>query len=345
VTVYRIDPIRDTRWAEFISRHDSASVFHSVPWLEAIQRTYGYTPVVYTTSPPSSPLSNGIVLCQIRSWLTGRRMVSVPFSDHCEPLLDGPSAAAAILEELKKSVDAGKWQYVELRPMHKLFATNGAVDSHSFYLHILDLSPSIDDLFRGLHKDCVQRKVRRAEREALEYQSGNSQHLLDAFYRLMVQTRRKHQLPPQPIQWFKNLAEHMGDRLNIRVAFKDGKGIASILTLRHKNVLVYKYGASDPAFQNLGGTPLLFWRTIIEAKAAGLSCLDLGRSDEDNAGLIVFKDRLGAESSILSYQRWSRRRPRTAIKGRQGQFVKHLFGLMPDSVLQMAGRVLYRHFG
>ena len=75
---------------EFISRHESASVFHSPPWLEAVRRTYGYTPVVYTTSPPSSPLSNGIVLCQIDSWLTGRRMVSVPFSDHCEPLLDSP---------------------------------------------------------------------------------------------------------------------------------------------------------------------------------------------------------------------------------------------------------------
>ena len=52
--------------------------------------------VVYTTSPPSLPLSNGIVLCEINSWLTGRRMVSVPFSDHCEPLLDGPTAAGAI---------------------------------------------------------------------------------------------------------------------------------------------------------------------------------------------------------------------------------------------------------
>lgn len=345
MTVYTFDPMRDTRWAEFINRHDSASVFHSLPWLEAIRRTYGYKPVVYTTAPPSSPLSNGIVLCQVYSWLTGNRMVSVPFSDHCEPLLDTQSAAAEILEELKKSVDAGKWQYVELRPICKLPAANGAADCPPFYLHMLALSPSLDNLFLGFHKDCVQRKVRRAEREGLEYQSGNSQHLLDAFYRLMVQTRRKHQLPPQPIQWFRNLAECMGDRLSVRVAFKDGKEIASILTLQHRNVLVYKYGASDPALQNLGGTPLLFWRTIAEAKAAGLSCLDLGRSDEDNAGLIAFKDRLGAKSSILSYQRWSRRRLAAAAKRRRHQFVKRLFSVMPYAILRMAGRILYRHVG
>ncbi len=345
MTVFTFNPIRDTRWAEFISRHDSASVFHSMPWLEALQRTYGYTPVVYTTSPPSSPLSNGIVLCQVRSWLTGHRMVSVPFSDHCEPLLDGPSAATEILRELKRSVGAGKWQHVELRPIRKLLAANGAEDCPPVYLHVLDLSPSLDNLFRGFHKDCVQRKIRRAEREGLEYQSGNSQHLLDAFYRLMVQTRRKHQLPPQPIQWFRNLVECMGDRLSIRVAFKDGKEIAGILTLQHRNVLVYKYGASNPALQNLGGTPLLFWRTIAEAKAAGLSCLDLGRSDEDNAGLIAFKDRLGAKSSILSYQRWSRRRLAAPTKRRLYQFVKRLFAVMPDPILRITGRILYRHVG
>ncbi len=343
--VYTIDPLRDPRWAEFISRHNSASVFHSPPWLEAVQRTYGYTPVVYTTSPPSSPLSNGIVLCQINSWLTGRRMVSVPFSDHCEPLLDSPSAAAAIVEELKDAVDAGKWKYVELRPTSELPTLDGAVRSPACYLHMLDLRPSLEDLFRSFHKDCVQRKVRRAEREALVCESGNSERLLNAFYRLMVQTRRRHQLPPQPILWFRNLAACMGDRLQIRVAFKDGNEIASILTVQHKDVVVYKYGCSDTAFQNLGGTPFLFWKTIDEAKAAGLTCMDFGRSDADNPGLIAFKDRWGAKSSKLTYLRWSRKQVTDGARRRSSSIVKQLFALMPDAVLQATGRILYRHVG
>lgn len=345
MTVYTLDPLHDARWAELVSRHDSASVFHTVPWLQAIRQTYGYRPVVYTTSPPSSPLSNGMVLCQIRSWLTGRRMVSLPFSDHCEPLLDGPDSAAAIFNELKNSVDSGKWHYVELRPLQKMSANN-AIDCPPFYLHMLDLSPSLDLLFKAMHKDCVQRKVRRAEREELDYQSGNSKTLMDAFYRLMIQTRRKHQLPPQPIEWFHNLAECMGNRLTVRVAYKGDKEIASILTLQHGKVLVYKYGASDQAFTNMGGTPLLFWKAISEAKKSGLLCLDLGRSDEDNEGLIQFKDRLGAKSVMLSYQRWSRKKMAAAeTKGPGRQFVKQLFSVMPDPILRMTGRILYRHVG
>src|SRR6267378_990201 len=126
--VETLDPLRDARWAEFISRHDSSSVFHSPAWLDAVRQTYGYAPVVYTTSAPSSPLSNGIVFCQIKSWLTGRRMVSVPFSDHCEPLLDSPTASAEIAEELSRAVEAGKWDYVELRPAGEM-ALKGAVQS------------------------------------------------------------------------------------------------------------------------------------------------------------------------------------------------------------------------
>ena len=343
--VYTLDPIRDPRWAEFIASHRSSSVFHTPEWLEAVRRSYGYVPVVYTTTPPSSPLTNGIVFCQIESWLTGRRMVSLPFSDHCEPLIDTPGPVEEILEALKNLVDSGKWKYVEVRPLKHPIANGDNILGSSYCFHMLDLSPSLEQIFRLFHKDCVQRKIRRAEREAIEYQSGISQDLLNAFYRLMVKTRRKHQLPPQPIQWFRNLVECMGDKLRIRVTFKDQKEIAGILTLQYQDVIVYKYGASDPEFQNLGGTPLLFWKTIEEAKATGISSMDLGRSDLDNDGLIVFKDRLGAASTQLKYQRWSRETAVTSGQPRSFKIAKELVAKLPDSMLKATGRLIYRHIG
>jgi lipid II:glycine glycyltransferase (peptidoglycan interpeptide bridge formation enzyme) len=191
----------------------------------------------------------------------------------------------------------------------------------------------------------VQQRIKRAEREGLDYESGTSERLLQAFYRLMVMTRRKHQLPPQPIQWFRNLAASMGESLQIRVAFKDGKEIASILTVRHKNVMVYKYGCSDPAFQNLSGTPFLFWKTILESKAAGLTSMDFGRSEADNPGLIAFKNRWDAKSSDLVYLRWSRDHAPAAAKGRSAGLVKQVFALLPDPLLRATGRILYRHVG
>jgi folate-dependent phosphoribosylglycinamide formyltransferase PurN len=114
--VYAIDPLRDPRWSAFIERHPNTSVFHSVPWLQALKRTYGFEPIVYTTSQPGSDLQNGIVFCRVNSWITGRRLVSLPFSDHCEPLVDSRRELESILGHLQTERRAGDWKYVEIRP-------------------------------------------------------------------------------------------------------------------------------------------------------------------------------------------------------------------------------------
>ena len=70
------------RWSALVHSHAQASVFHSTNWLRALQGVYGYEPVVVTTCPPVELLTNGLVFCRISSWLTGSRLVSLPFSDH-----------------------------------------------------------------------------------------------------------------------------------------------------------------------------------------------------------------------------------------------------------------------
>src|SRR5712692_6265032 len=172
--VYALDPLEDPRWREFLERHPNASIFHSRGWLEALRRAYGYEPIAYTTSPPGAELANGMVFCRIDSWLTGRRLVSLPFSDHSDPLVNGEEELPYLLEFLNRLLRKENWKYVEFRPLHGPvghsagFARNGV-----FYFHRIDLHPPLDVLFRSFHKNCAQRKIRRAEREALTYEAGS----------------------------------------------------------------------------------------------------------------------------------------------------------------------------
>ena len=89
-------------------------------------------------------------------------------------------------------------------------------------------------------------------------------------------TRRRHRIPPQPKQWFRNLLDCFGEAAQIRIAFKNQRPLAAILTRQHKDILVYKYGCSDGRFNKLGGTHLLFWKAIQEAKSRRLRVFDLG---------------------------------------------------------------------
>ena len=207
-----------------------------------------------------------------------------------------------MLLHLKRDLDKRKWQYVEIRPISDVGGRQiGLQESLNYRFHRLDLRRSAQELFHGFHKDCVQRKIRRAEREGLKYEEGNSEDLLQKFYKLLVMTRRRQYLPPQPLAWFRELIATFGNDLKIRVASKADLPVASILTLSNKRCTVYKYGGSIASLNKLGGMALLFWRTIQDAKDKGHEELDLGRSDRDNLGLIAFKEHWGATGTGLSY--------------------------------------------
>jgi CelD/BcsL family acetyltransferase involved in cellulose biosynthesis len=346
MTVYSLDPLQDPRWKDFVKRHPRASVFHTPDWLEALRRTYGYQPVVLTASTPGHELRNGMVFCRIDSVLTGRRLVSLPFADHSEPLVDSSEEIEAILAYLDQEFRKGKWRSIEIRPRSlgwaagTMFAT-----SETFYFHTLDLHPKAEQLLHSFDKNSVQRKVRRAEREGLTHEEGRSDALLAKFYHLLVLTRRRHQVPPQPLDWFRNLIACMGEFLKIHVASKDGQPIASIITLRYRYTLVYKYGCSDPRLHNLGGVALLFWRAIQEAKQEGLQEFDFGRSDTDNPGLVTFKDHWGTTRSMLTYLRYPARISPTTGERHGMQLARRVLARAPDGILRLAGKLLYKHIG
>jgi CelD/BcsL family acetyltransferase involved in cellulose biosynthesis len=345
VNVYRVDPIADARWLEFVGRSSRASVFHTPAWLEALRRTYGYTPVAYTTSLPGAQVNNGLVLCEIQSRLTGRRLVSVPFADHCEPLFAADADRDAVIGEIQCDIQHGRWKYLEMRPLtSEPHAPQNMADLGSFCFHSLDLRPPLDAIFGAFHKDSIQRKIRRAERESRRRDGGPAEASRTSVVELQLLTRRRHGLPPQPIKWFRNLIDCLGDRATIWLASKDTRPVAAILTLRHHETLVYKYGASDASVHNLGAMPFLFWNAIAEAKGSGIARLDLGRSDLHQAGLMTFKDRLGAERSTMTYLRY----PAGPVNGgalRGARAAKLLLSRLPDWLLAATGNVLYGHMG
>lgn len=347
--IFTIDPRFDSRWARFLNQHPRASIFHTPGWLEALHRTYGYQPVVYTTSPPELELANGAAFCRVESRLTGRRLASLPFSDHCEPLVDNPQELAFLLSNLQTEQRVNNWKYVEIRPVSGILRDTSTYDGFNpcrrYYLHTTNLRPDLIEIFRRLHKDSIQRRIHKAERQGLGHECGRSEAILEKYYRLLLLTRERHCLPPQPLDWYRNLRQCMGDAMDIHVASQGDRPVASIVTLRFKDTVFYKYGSSDLAYKNLGATPFLLWRVIEAAKATGAQGLDLGRSDFDKQGLIAFKDKWASTRTSLVYWRYPPPDGTSLDDSRAVNLAKRAIGLMPKWLLKITGRLLYRHFG
>jgi hypothetical protein len=347
---YQIDPTQDARWAELAERHPGASVFHSVAWLKALRHTYGYEPVVFTTSSPTGELKNGLVFCHVNSWLTGHRLVSLPFSDHCEPLFDSADDVRFLIRYLQATLERRQWKYLEVRPINVSFdhTDNGVgfVPAATYFLHTLDLHPDLDVVFRNLDKDSVQRRVQRARQAGLVEKCGTSDTVLKEFYHLLVITRGRHHVPPPPYAWFRNLIHCQGEALQIRLAYQRETPVAAILTLRFKDIVYYKYGCSDAKFNKLGAMPWLLWNAIAAAKSNGANEFDMGRTEENNAGLLAFKNHWVPHPKQLVYWRFPEAsHSLDSADGWKLKMAKRAFSHMPSGLLALTGKLLYRHIG
>jgi hypothetical protein len=349
MSIYTLNPLSDRRWDDLIARHPNASAFHQRGWLEALARTYGYEPIVFTASPRRGELRNGIVLCRVNSWITGSRLVSLPFSDHCEPLCDSPDEINFLVSDVQATLKDHNWRYVEIRPINEEYertlATRAFQPAGNYFLHVIDLRPKLDEVFRGFDKDCVRRRIRRAEKAGLVQQTGTTERLLKEFYELFVATRRRHHVPPPPYLWFQNLVQCLGTSVEIRVAYKDEQPIAAILTMRFGKVGYFKYGCSDARLHRFGAIPWLLWKAITAAKSAGATTFDMGRTQSDNAGLLAFKNHWGRSHKRLTYWRFPNAASLDAANGWKLKIAKRIFSSMPERLLTATGSLIYRHIG
>lgn len=345
---FKINPLADDRWQAYLKKARRASVFHTAGWLGSLHSEYGYRPVVYTTAPPGEALTNGVLFCRVNSWLTGRRLVSVPFADHCDPLGDDSRPIKFLLATARDDAESEGLKYCEVRPRSQtgeIESVTGLAPATRFALHAIDLRPGEAYIWERLHKTSIRQMISRAKREQLQVSRGRDAKHRHWFYTLLLATRRKHRLPPQPESWFSNLSDHLGESITFHVALKKNTPVAAIVTIVFGGTVVHKYGCSDPAHMKLGGTQLLLWEAICAGLATDAHEFDMGRSDLDNPGLIQFKERWGATQSVLQYLRWP-----APVYSKDGgttasRLARTLVAQLPDSLLSLAGRILYRHVG
>ena len=343
--LYSFNPMTDHRWDALVASHPRSSVFHRREWLQTLVDTYAYQPVAITSAEPGKPLSDGIVFCEVASWITGKRLVSLPFSDHSQPMLSEATSHHEFAEWLVTATKKRHLRYIELRPIEWRSPAGFLSAGQTFWLHTLDLTKPLEELFRNLDKNNLQRRIRKAERENLEYEKGSSEQLLDELFKLLLITRRRHQLPPQPKSWFRNLAKNLKSDFEVRVTRKDGYAIAAVVTLRHRHTIVYKYGCSDEKYHYLAGMPFLFWKLISESKAEQAVELDFGRTEPDNEGLLKFKDHFGTVRKQITYLRYPQTNNEVSSIPSHVSYAGRIFSVLPGAVSWRLSSMLYRHMG
>ena len=297
-----VDPTGIPDWDERLARHPEATVFHTAAWARVLSDTYGYLPS-YFTALHEDRLVALLPFMEIRSWLTGTRGVSLPFTDECRPILpDGMPFDEAAREVISRARSRG-WKTIEYRGRCRGM---GSLPASAEYLtHELDLTPGEDALFSG-YRSNVQRNIRKAEKGGISVASDPTPGGVREFYRLNCLTRREHGLPPQPVRFFENLRAHVLEKGfgTLLLARHEGKAVAGAVFLHFAGKAVYKYGASDRRYQELRPNNLVFREGIRDLCGKGVRTLSFGRTDLHHEGLRQFKLSWGAAEKTLQYVKY-----------------------------------------
>ena len=317
-----------------------ASLFHSDAWCRILTDTYGFTSRSISLEGSSQPT---LPILEVNSWLTGRRGVSLPFTDHCAASCRNVSDFAAVLAKVETLARQHRWTYWEYRGGTEFWPD--AQPSVTYFQHHLALQSDVPALFRGCHAT-TRTAVRKAEATPLQVDFSTSRAAMRQYYRLACHTRQRHGLPPQPWAFFDNLQSRLlaAGHGQIALATLHGQPVAGAVFLESDTEAHYKFGASDTAFQELRPNNLIMWRAIEHYARRGFARLDFGRTSQDNSGLRRFKLGWGATESLLAYVRleFPSRRFATvsdATTGRHTAFFRRL----PQPLARIFGRLAYRH--
>lgn len=342
--VKTVDPLTNSsEWDKLVLAHPEGTIFHSSAWAKVLNKTYGHRPF-YLHLSSAAGLAGLIPLMEIRSVITGRRGVCLPFSDSCAPLGFDVHGSNMAQEQTLRIARERRWKYFELRGGDELMPARSH-PAATFYGHWLSLTPQEEDLWSRVSAS-VRRGIRKAVKSGLKMEIAADRESILEFFKLHGKTRRRHGLPPQPLSFFSSIYEEVikAGYGFVVLARKESRVISAAVFFKFGSNALYKFGASDEAFQEFRGNNLTMWEGIKSLTQLGCDRLHLGRTSVDNEGLRHFKMGWGTTEEKLNYFVYDLADQNWRKEGRPGNvFHQRIFGNMPLSLNRLAGALVYPH--
>ena len=340
-----LNPLVDGDLDLTLKKYPGYSFFHTAAWAKVLQKTYGYNPKYFTVIDGNDIISI-IPVMEINSFITGKRGVSLPFSDYSPPLTIENNTIGDLLNYIIDFGRSNGWRSLELRGGELFFPSEIKI-SKQYFGHIIKLLPDEKEQFESFSYS-TQKNIKKTLREGVSVFASDTEKSLLEFYRMLCLTRKRHGVPPQPIHLFENIFDEI---------IKKGHGV--ILTAKYKDICIgagiyfylsekaiFKYGVSDYSYQHLRPNNLILWEAIKYFIQIGCKEIDFGRTSIDNEGLRRFKLGWGANEVILKYYKYNYNTNTFVFSDSlENSKYTRLLKLMPISMLRFVGEIMYKHVG
>jgi CelD/BcsL family acetyltransferase involved in cellulose biosynthesis len=349
-------------WDPYVAGHPAATLYHTSRWCQIVAETGRYLPR-FLLARDGKRVTGVLPALEVRSRLTGNRLVSLPFSDVSYPIADEAPSAEALIDTAVAHREQRRLKFFEMRGLPAVrrpdasagggndfdLQRRGFQPQGHFFGYKVPLSPDADAVRMTFSRKSIRQTISKSHKLGVTVRRGESDGDLREFYRLYTLNRKRHGIPPQPFALFSRMLAHLTHEPEARLYIADFEGTcaAALIVIRYRGVSYAKYEGVDEAFRHVFPVNAVFWQTIHDACDAGDHTYDFGRTAADNRGLNEFKSRWGTNRVELPYYFHPPGEGLSVVKSDSMKYrlFTGFFRRLPVELSVRLGERIFRHFG
>jgi FemAB-related protein (PEP-CTERM system-associated) len=282
-------------WASFAVGCPEATFFHRIEWRDVIEDVFRHR-THYLVAERGGALTGILPLAQVKSWLFGHSLVSLPFAVYGGAAASDDASRGALhgaAVELARELGV---EHLELRnraareadwPRQELYVTFRKA-----------IAPEVD-----ANMGAIPRKQRAMVRKGIargltsEIDSG-----VDRFFALHADNVHRHGTPPHARRYFEALRSVFGNDCEVlTVLSPQGKPVSGVLSFYFRDEVLPYYAGDTTDARELAANDFKYWELMRRACERGCRVFDYGRAKRDS-GSFDFKRNWGFVPEPLHYE-------------------------------------------
>ncbi|MDD4465407.1 MAG: peptidoglycan bridge formation glycyltransferase FemA/FemB family protein [Dehalococcoidales bacterium] len=348
---YKVNPLQ---WEEYVASKPDGKIYHLPQWNCVLANSFGYKPFNIFALDGNENVCGILPLMLVKSWLTGNRLVSLPFSHIGGPLFDFEAALIELIKEAIALKNRLRASNIEIRTIEGTETSDlteetmkkaGFLMDETFSTFILDIT-NVEQNWKKLNPKSTRWAIRKAAKQGVVANRVPGVSGLKAFYKLNVETKSRLGVPAHPSAFFRNILNGLNENHSLYLAEYKQAVIAGMLNLEFNNSVIYGYSASTTKHRKYNATSLLIWAAIESAIHKGIKQFDFGRASRNDCGLSSFKKHWGAQQIPLKYYYYPS--ISSTIRLEEGflyDLVTRIWKIMPAFLTETLSKLLFRHLG
>jgi len=184
-----------------------------------------------------------------------------------------------------------------------IFQAAGFEHSCSFtpyHTMIFPLNTSEEEMHKRLHRKW-RSELKKAEQKNIQIRESPDGEYLKILDKLYMSAQRRKKFKGLDMQVYFKTQQLLlpWQKMNVVLAYLDGEPLTADVTSYLGDTAVGLFQASSEKGLRCGASYLVWWRTLLAAKRAGMKMYDLGGVDLDrNPNVYQFKSRMGAKEAF-----------------------------------------------